>query len=107
MNSIDPSLASRNWTLTRLEVLSNSGTSHQVMTSASPSVRRNTPAPFDGSRSAKIGATRGGPVRNRATFRSVLAWSSETKLTLPSELRKASVYLPEQYGKVNGNAIRP
>ena len=46
----------------------------------------DTPPASEGSRSSNAGAIRGGPVRNRATFRSVLACSSITKVTLPSEL---------------------
>ena len=86
-----PSVARRTWTFTRFPRLSNSGTSHHVRSSASPSVRRNTPPARDGSRSANAGAMRGGPVRKRATFRSVLALSPVTKVTLPSELTNRSV----------------
>jgi hypothetical protein len=46
----------------------------------------------DGSRSEKNGATRGGPVRNRETLRSVLAVSACSNVMLPSELRNACVW---------------
>ena len=50
---------------------------------------KTRPSPVLGSRSARNGAIRGGPVSSRATLRSVLAWSSSSKVTLPSELTNA------------------
>ena len=50
---------------------------------------KTRPSPVLGSRSARNGAIRGGPVSNRATLRSVLARSSSSKVMLPSELTNA------------------
>ena len=64
--------------------------------------RKTRPLPVVGSRSAKNGATRGGPVRNLDTLRSELAVSLSPKVMLPSELTKARVCDVPKNGNANG-----
>ena len=66
-------------------------TAHQVTVYWSAAAFTKIRPPAVGSRSDRNSETRGGPVSSRATFRSVLALSSSSKVTFPSELTKAAV----------------
>src|SRR4029453_899301 len=100
--SIDPSGRRTAWTVT-VWVTSKPRTPHQVTVVASDDACRKTrPLPVDGSRSAKNGATRGGPVRNRDTLRSELAVSLSPNVMLPSEFTNACVCDVPKNGNPNG-----
>ena len=71
---------------------SNSGTAHQVTVTAPAPAAANTAPPADGSRSARKGAMRGGPVSSREMLREVLASSPSSNVRLPSELTNAPVW---------------
>ena len=66
-------------------------TPHQVTVYWSEAAFTKILPPAVGSRSARNGATRGGPVSSRDTSRSVLAWSASPNVMLPSELTNAAV----------------
>ena len=86
-----------------LRVESKPRTLHQVTVYASAAALTKTlPTPVDGSRSAKNGAMRGGPVTRRPMLRSVLALSSSTRVMLPSELTNAAVCAVPKNGNENG-----
>ena len=77
-----------------VRVESKPRTPHQVTVYWSAAALTKTRPPVLGSRSARNGATRGGPVSSRATLRSVLARSSSSNVMLPSELTNAVVCAP-------------
>ena len=66
-------------------------TPHQVTVNASLAASTKTRPPVDGSRSAKNGATRGGPPSRRAKPRVVDVASASSKVRLPSELTNTDV----------------
>ena len=87
-----PSGSSVVWTLT-VRVESKPRTLHQVTVYwSAAALTKILPEPVVGSRSAKNGAMRGGPVTIRPRLRSVLALSSSPNVMLPSELTKAAVW---------------
>ena len=74
-------------------VESNARTPHQVTVYWSDAAfTKILPLPVVGSRSAKNGATRGGPASILARLRSLLLLSSSPRVMLPSEFTKAAVW---------------
>src|SRR4029078_13296201 len=97
-----PSGSSVAWVVTT-RVESKPRTLHQVTVYwSAAALTKIFPVPCVGSRSAKNGATRGGPVRRRAMLRSVLDLSSSPKVMLPSELTNAAVCPTPYNGHENG-----
>ena len=88
--SIAPVANSEAWTVV-VCVESKPRTPHQVTVNASAAASTKTRPPVDGSRSAKNGATRGGPPRRRAKPRVVDVASASSNVRLPSELTNTEV----------------
>ena len=88
-----------------VRVTSNPRTEHHVTVYRSEAAfTKIRPVPVDGSRSARNGDTRGGPVRRRATLRSVLDLSASSNVMLPSELTNAAVCVFPKKGNAKGTA---